>query len=168
MRVCLIVAVADNGVIGKDNDLVWSLPDDMLFFKASTRCRHVIMGRLNYESIPEKYRPLPGRQNIVISRNKNYDAGEAILVTSLESALELARKSGESETFIIGGGQIYSMALDLGVVDTMYITHVHGEPEGDAFFPEFDREEWTLTVLDDHPADDRHEFHFTICKYDRK
>ena len=140
----------------------------MLFFKASTRGRHIIMGRLNYESIPEKYRPLPGRHNIVISRNTKYDASEATLVTSLESALDLARKSGESETFIIGGGQIYSMALDAGVVDTMYITHVHGEPEGDAFFPEFDREEWTLTVLDEHPADQRHEFHFTICKYDRK
>ena len=90
------------------------------------------------------------------------------MVTSLESALDLAREAGETEAFIIGGGQIYSMALDAGVVDTMYITQVHGELEGDAFFPEFDREEWTLTVLDDHPADERHEFHFTICKYDRK
>ena len=168
MRVSLIAAVADNGVIGKDNELVWSLPDDMSFFKASTRGRHVIMGRLNYESIPEKYRPLPGRPNIVMSRNAEYDAGEAALVTSLESALDLAREAGETEAFIIGGGQIYSMALDAGVVDTMYITQVHGELEGDAFFPEFDREEWTLSVLDDHPADERHEFHFTICKYDRK
>tara|TARA_B100000683_G_C12497440_1_gene556610 strand:+ start:2271 stop:2777 length:507 start_codon:yes stop_codon:yes gene_type:complete len=168
MRVSLIAAVADNGVIGKDNDLVWSLPDDMSFFKASTSGRHVIMGRRNYESIPHKFRPLPGRPNIVMSRNSEYDSGGAALVTSLEDALKIAREAGESEAFIIGGGQIYTMALDAGVVDTMYITHVHGEPDGDAFFPEFDSTQWTLTVLDNHPADDRHEYSFTICKYDRK
>ena len=168
MRVSLIAAVADNGVIGKANDLVWSLPDDMSFFKASTSGRHVIMGRRNYESIPHKFRPLPGRSNIVMSRNSEYDSGGAALVTSLEDALKIAREAGESEAFIIGGGQIYTMALDAGVVDTMYITHVHGEPDGDAFFPEFDSTQWTLTVLDDHPADDCHEFSFTICKYDRK
>ena len=168
MRVSLIAAVADNGVIGKENDLVWSLPDDMSFFKASTLGRHVIMGRRNYESIPHKFRPLPGRQNIVMSRNSEYDSGGAALVTSLEDALKIAREAGESEAFIIGGGQIYTMALDAGVVDTMYITHVHGEPDGDAFFPEFDSTQWTLTVLDNHPADDRHEYSFTICKYDRK
>ena len=168
MRVSLIAAVADNGVIGKKNDLVWSLPDDMSFFKASTSGRHVIMGRRNYESIPHKFRPLPGRPNIVMSRNSEYDSRGASLVTSLEDALEIAREAGESEAFIIGGGQIYTMALDARVVDTMYITHVHGEPDGDAFFPEFDSTQWTLTVLDQHPADDRHEFSFTICKYDRK
>ena len=167
MRVSLIAAVADNGVIGKDNDLVWSLPDDMSFFKASTSGRHVIMGRRNYESIPHKFRPLPGRPNIVMSRNSEYDSGGAALVTSLEDALKIAREAGESEAFIIGGGQIYTMALDAGVVDTMYITHVHGEPDGDAFFPEFDSTQWTVTVLDNHPADDRHEYSFTICKYDR-
>ncbi len=167
MRVSLIAAVADNGVIGSDNDLVWSLPDDMSFFKASTSGRHVIMGRRNYESIPHKFRPLPGRPNIVMSRNSEYDSGGAALVTSLEDALKIAREAGESEAFIIGGGQIYTMALDAGVVDTMYITHVHGEPDGDAFFPEFDSTQWTLTVLDNHPADDRHEYSFTICKYDR-
>ena len=168
MRVSLIAAVADNGVIGKDNDLVWSLPDDMSFFKASTSGRHVIMGRRNYESIPHKFRPLPGRPNVVMSRNEEYDAGDAALATSLEAALDVARKAGETEAFIIGGGQIYSMALEAGVIDTMFITHVHGEPDGDALFPEFDREQWTLRVLDDHPADDRHEFSFTICQYDRK
>jgi len=168
MRVSLIAAVADNGIIGKDNDLVWSLPDDMSFFKASTQGRHVIMGRRNFESIPEKYRPLPGRPNVVLSRNADYDAPGAALFTSLYAALDHARAEGEDDAFIIGGGQIYTMALDAGLVDTMYITHVHSEPDGDAFFPEFDPSEWTLTVLDDHPADERHEFPFTICKYDRK
>ena len=82
MRVSLIAAVADNGVIGKDNDLVWSLPDDMSFFKASTSGRHVIMGRRNYESIPHKFRPLPGRPNIVMSRNLEYDSGGAALFSA--------------------------------------------------------------------------------------
>jgi dihydrofolate reductase len=168
MRVSLIAAVADNGVIGKDNDLAWSLPDDMAFFKSITKGKHVIMGRRNYESIPEKYRPLPGRPNIVLSRNNNYDAAPATLVTSLDDSLALANKAGETEAFIIGGGQVYTMALDAEVVDTMFITHVHGSPEGDAFFPEFDASQWTLEVIDDHPSDDRHEFSFTICRYDRK
>ena len=140
----------------------------MSFFKASTSGRHVIMGRRNYESIPHKFRPLPGRPNVVMSRNKEYDAGDAALTTSLEAALDVARKAGETEAFIIGGGQIYSIALEAGLIDTMFITHVHGEPDGDALFPEFDREQWTLRVLDDHPSDDRHEFSFTICQYDRK
>ena len=90
MKVSLIAAVADNGVIGKDNDLVWSLPDDMSFFKASTQGKHVIMGRRNYESIPHKFRPLPGRPNVVMSRNESYDAGGAELVTSLDHALDLS------------------------------------------------------------------------------
>ena len=101
MKVSLIAAVADNGVIGKDNDLVWSLPDDMSCFKASTQGRHVIMGRRNYESIPHKFRPLPGRPNIVLSRNEDYKADGAKLVTSLEDALSIAREVGESEVFII-------------------------------------------------------------------
>tara|TARA_B110000444_G_C18835006_1_gene595425 strand:+ start:1989 stop:2507 length:519 start_codon:yes stop_codon:yes gene_type:complete len=168
MRVSLIAAVADNGVIGRDNDLVWSLPDDMAFFKSITKGKHVIMGRRNYESIPEKYRPLPGRPNVVLSRNKNYDASPASLVISLDDSLSLAHKAGESEVFIIGGGQVYTMALDADVVDTMFITHVHGSPEGDAFFPDFDSSKWSLEVIDDHPSDDRHEFSFTICRYDRK
>jgi len=168
MRVSIIAAVADNGVIGKDNDLVWSLPNDMSFFKASTSGRHVIMGRRNYESIPHKYRPLPGRPNIVLSNNPEYDASPAHLVSSLDDALDFADNAGESECFVIGGGQVYKMALDAGVIDTMYITHVHGAPEGDAFFPEFDSDDWTMHVIDNHPEDDRHEFSFTICKYDRK
>ena len=168
MRVSLIAAVAENGVIGKDNDLVWSLPDDMSFFKASTVGKHVIMGRRNYESIPQRFRPLPGRPNVVLSRNAKYDTKGADLFTSMDEALNFAKDAGESEAFIIGGGQIYTMALDAGVVDTMYITHVHGTPEGDAFFPEFDPSDWTLTVIDDHPADERHEYSFTICQYDRK
>jgi dihydrofolate reductase len=167
MCVSLIAAVADNGVIGNDNDLAWSLPDDMSFFKASTIGRHVIMGRINYESIPHKYRPLPGRPNIILSRNSEYDAAPAVLSNSLEKAIQIARDAGETDCFIIGGGQIYKIALELDVVDKMYITHVHGTPEGDAFFPKFDASLWEMSVIDNHPSDERHEFSFTICAYHR-
>lgn len=168
MRVSLIAAVADNGVIGKDNDLVWKLPDDMRFFSEMTRGRHVLMGRRNFESIPAKYRPLPGRPNLVVSRNAGYDAPGAKVLTSIEAGLTLAMEAGEAETFIIGGGQIYRAALEAGIVDCQYITHVHGRPEGDTFYPEFESRDWHKTVLSEHPADDRHAMAFTICKYDRR
>ena len=107
MKVSLIVAVAENGVIGKDNDLIWHLPKDMRFFKETTMGHHVIMGRKNFESIPHKYRPLPDRTNIVITRQSEYKAEGCIVVNSVETALEIAKNNGDIEHFIIGGGQIY-------------------------------------------------------------
>ena len=95
MRVSLIVAVAANGVIGKDNDLIWRLRDDMAFFKATTKGHHVIMGRKNWESIPERFRPLPGRPNIVLSRDAEFAAKGATCLTSLDAALDAAREAGE-------------------------------------------------------------------------
>ena len=103
-----------------------------------------------------------------MSHNPEYDASPAHLVTSLNDAIDIAAKAQESECFVIGGGQVYTMALEAGVIDTMYLTHVHGSPKGDAFFPEFDSQEWTMQVIDNHPEDERHEFSFTICRYDRK
>lgn len=168
MRVSLIAAVAENGVIGKDNDLVWKLPDDMRFFSQMTRGHHVLMGRRNFESIPAKYRPLPGRPNVVISRNGDYDAEGSLVVSSIEAGLALARQAGETESFIIGGGQIYRAALESGIAEYQYITHVHGSPDGDTFYPKFDANDWRKTILSEHAADDRHAMAFTICKYDRR
>ena len=111
MKVALIVAVAKNGVIGKDNDLIWNLPKDMRFFKESTLGHHVIMGRKNFESIPKRYRPLPNRTNVVISRQNNYQFEGCVIVNSLEAALKVAQHNGDKEPFIIGGGQIYKLAL---------------------------------------------------------
>ena len=123
MRISTIAAVANNNVIGKDNDLVWTLPADMRFFMETTAGHVVITGRRNYESIPNKYRPLKGRTNVVITRNRDYKAEGAIVVHDLRDALDKAHALGETECFIIGGGQIYKQALLGNMVDTQYITH---------------------------------------------
>ena len=167
MRTSTIAAVATNGVIGKDNDLVWSLPNDMKFFMETTKGHVVITGRKNYESIPEKYRPLKGRTNVVVTRNRDYQAEGAVVVHDLNDALAFARDSGETECFIIGGGQIYRQALDAGLVDTQYVTHVHAEPDGDAHYPMEAWRGWTRQELDRHNGDERHDHAFTITRYDR-
>ena len=138
MKVSLIVAVSENGVIGKDNDLAWHLPKDMNFFKETTENHFVIMGRRNYESIPEKYRPLPNRTNIVVTRNKMFTAENCIVTNSIENAIEMAKKAGDNEPFIIGGGQIYKLALENNLVDFIYLTRVHATIDGDTFFEDLD------------------------------
>lgn len=167
MRVSLIAAVAANGVIGKDNDLIWTLRDDMAFFKATTKGHHVIMGRKNWESIPERFRPLPGRPNVVLSRDAGYTAAGASTCASLDAGLELARLAGEEEAFIIGGAQIYRLALEMDRVDTMYLTHVDREFDGDTWFPEFEIDQWKSQPMFSHVADDRNEAAFTVHRYDR-
>lgn len=167
MNVSLIVAVAQNGVIGKDNDLVWQLPDDMQYFKDTTKGHAIITGRRNYESIPEKYRPLPNRTNIVVTRQPDYHAPGAIVVNSIEKALEFAKQNNDSEPYIIGGGQIYSASLEQKLVNCMHITWVEGDFEGDTFFPEIDLTEWTLISESIHHADDKHSHAFRICVYNR-
>jgi len=169
MRISIIVAVAKNGVIGRDNDLVWRLRDDMKFFSDTTRGHAVITGRKNYESIPERFRPLPGRQNIVITRNAAYEAPGAQVVHSLDAALEAARAAGSVETFIIGGGQVYREALGRPDVERILLTHVDAEPEGDTFF-DLDALDagWTAYPMDvAFEADDRNEFGFQITEYVR-
>ena len=167
MRVSLIAAVASNGVIGKDNDLIWTLRDDMAFFKATTKGHHVIMGRKNWESIPERFRPLPGRQNVVLSRDSGYAAVGAVTCNSLEAALDLARAAGDDEAFIIGGAQIYRLALEAGIVDTMYLTHLDRPYEGDTWFPDFEADQWKVQPMFRHLADERNEAAFEVCRYDR-
>lgn len=162
----MIAAVAENLVIGKDNDLVWNLPDDMRFFMQTTSGHHVIMGRKNYESIPQKYRPLPNRTNIIITRQKDYTAEGAHVVHSLEDALEIARENGEAEAFIIGGGEIYKMGLE--VADTMYLTEIHAPFAGDAYFPTWDRAKWQQLKREHHPKDEKHDYAFDFVTYERK
>lgn len=167
MRISTIAAVAANGVIGKDNDLVWSLPTDMRFFMETTAGHVVITGRKNYESIPEKYRPLKGRTNIVITRNRDYRAEGAIVVHDLRDALDKAHAMGETECFIIGGGQIYRHALVGNMVDTQYITHVDASPEGDAFYPDDAWTGWTAEELRTHEVDEKHDHAYVIKRYER-
>ena len=134
----LIAAVARNRAIGKDNQLLWHLPEDMKHFRETTRGKPVIMGRKTWESLPEKFRPLPGRQNIVVSRDPAYKAHGADLAGSLEGALALA--GGAEEVFVIGGEQLYRAALPFA--DRLYLTEVELEPEADAFFPELNPAVW--------------------------
>ena len=134
----LIAAVARNRVIGKDNRLLWHLPEDMKHFREVTRGKPVIMGRKTWESLPEKFRPLPGRHNIVITRNPNYNAPGATLADSLESAIRLA--GIEDELFVIGGETLYRQALPLA--HRLYLTEIDRDYEGDAFFPEVPLGNW--------------------------
>ena len=166
MKVSLIVAVAENGVIGKDNDLIWHLPKDMRFFKETTMGHHVIMGRKNFESIPHKYSPLPDRTNIVITRQLEYKAEGCIVVDSVEAALEIAKNNGDIEPFIIGGGQIYRIALEENLVDKIYLTKVHHSFEGDTFFPELSSD-WKETYKTEIKADEKHKYNYDFITLER-
>ena len=166
--VSIIVAAGANLEIGKDNDLMWSLPNDMKFFKETTLGHPVIMGRKNWDSIPEKYRPLPKRRNIIMTRTPHMIEKGAFVTNSLSMALEMAWEVETEEIFIIGGGQIYNLALEEGVVNRMYITHVNGVfPEAHAFFPNWKEEEWKKTLLFSHEVDDKHDFAFEVHQYDK-
>ena len=165
MSVAIIVAIAENGVIGRDNGMPWRLSTDMRRFKALTMGKPIIMGRKTWESFPR--RPLPGRLNIVISRDPAYRAEGAETVTSLDDALTLARAkarcmSGADEICIIGGGEIYRQAID--VADRLYVTHVLANPEGDTRFPPIDPATWEQVSVEDHPAGekDSHATRFAI------
>jgi dihydrofolate reductase len=167
--VSIIVAMSANRGIGRNNDLMWHLPEDMKFFKDKTLGHPVIMGRKNYESIPEKYRPFKNRLNIVISSQNNYSAPDCILVQNLSDALIAAKKNEENEVFVIGGGQVYREALELGVVDRMYITEVDAVfLDAEVFFPDFDKLKWNRELLFEHIPDDRHEYAFRVFEYQRE
>lgn len=168
MKVSLIVAKAENNAIGKDNDLIWKLPDDMRFFSETTKGHYVIMGRLNYDSIPLKYRPLPARPNVIVTRQNGFEAENCDVVSSIEEGLELARKNGETEAFVIGGGQIYKTALENNLLDKLYITIVHHSFDADVYFPEFDENNWKKTSELFHPTDDRHPHSFSIITLEKK
>jgi len=165
MIVSLIVAVAENNVIGKDNNLIWHLPRDMAFFKGTTLNHSVITGRKNYESIPSKYRPLKDRTNIVITRQKDYVEEGCVVVHSIEEGIARAKENGESECFIIGGGQIYKSVLEKGLVNQVYMTHVLSSFEGDTFFPYFNSEEWDEETLFTHLKDEKNKHNFIVKKY---
>jgi dihydrofolate reductase len=146
----LIAAVTKNGVIGNANALPWHLPEDLKHFKALTTGHAVIMGRKTWESLPERFRPLPGRTNIVVTRNASYVAAGATVVTSLEAAQKVGAASsglppgGTARTlFVIGGAELYTHALPLA--QRLELTEIDAEFAGDAYFPEFDRHDWCET-----------------------
>ena len=162
MIVSAIAAVAENRVIGKDNDLIWRLPNDLKFFKTHTSGHAIIMGRKTWESMG---RPLPKRTNIVITRNAGYEAPGAVVVTSMDAALEKAAELNETEAFIIGGGEIYRQSMPL--INKLYYTHVHATVDGDTYFPEVNWSGWMEIDRTDHPADDRHDHAFSTAIYEK-
>jgi dihydrofolate reductase len=166
MKISLIAAVGRNNEIGANNDLMWHLPVDMKFFKETTLNHVVIMGRKNYESIPPRFRPFRDRTNFVISRDSQYNAPGCELFSGLEEAVHRAQLLNETEVFIIGGAQIYALALQQLSVTHLYITHVDAFfPQADTFFPNWNEAEWTREKVMEHPADAQHAFGFQIWKY---
>lgn len=165
MKVSLIVAMDKNRGIGKNNDLMWHLPNDMRFFKETTAHQIVVMGRKNYDSIPDKYRPLPNRKNIILTRNSDFKAEGCDVFYALDDALGAYANESEKTIFIIGGGQIYTLALEEREVDEMFITHIDGDYDADTFFPEFDESEWKKELVFKQAIDDRHKHSFEVFRY---
>jgi len=165
MIISLIAARTQNNVIGKNNDLPWHLPDDMKYFMQTTKGHYVIMGRKNYDSIPEKFKPLPNRTNIVVTRQPDFRAPGCIVVNTLEEAVKIARNNGEKETFIIGGAEIYNLGFSLA--DKLYITEINTTLDGDTYFPNFDKKEWKEISKVHHTKDERHIFDFDFVVYQK-
>ena len=153
----IVVAASTNNVIGKNNQLIWHLPNDLRFFKNITWGFPVIMGRKSFDAINK---PLAGRTNIVITRQSAWKAAGIIIVANLEDAIKKAEETNARQIFILGGGEIYRQSMDM--VGTIYLTRVHAELEGDTFFPEIDESKWQLTSNEDFPADEKHAFAYSF------
>lgn len=160
--ITMIAAIGANGELGKDNDLVWHLPDDFKRFKSLTTGHHIIMGRKTFESFPKL---LPNRKHIVITRNLDYQAPEDVVVVQ-GMAQALAQVKNDPQPFIIGGGEIYKLGMDYA--DCLEITHVDGSFDCDTFFPEIDQTIWERQSRIAHPKDERHKYPFTFDTYYRK
>jgi len=170
MKVALIAAVARNGVIGHDNALLWKLPEDMAFFKRTTMGNPVIMGRKTWDSIPPRFRPLPGRANIVLTRQKDWQADGALVAHDFEQALELALESVASNphglrAFVIGGAELYALALPHA--DELVLTEIDRDFEGDARFPDWPRSHFVETGRERHRARTPEDFDFSFVSYRR-
>ncbi len=158
--ISLIAAVSENGVIGRDNQLPWSLSSDLQRFKALTMGHHLVVGRKTFVSIG---RPLPGRRMIVLSRDAAYCPSGVQVARSLSEALDLI--SGDDEAFIGGGAELFKEALEH--VDRLYLTIVHVEVQGDSFFPDIDAAQWEIRSSELHAADEKNEYSFTFQVLDR-
>ena len=164
MVLSAIVAASENNAIGINNALPWHLPEDLKFFKRTTIGKPVIMGRKTYEALGK---PLPGRLNIVLSRNTNLDLPESVLrFSEPDEAIAFLGQEQVEEAFIIGGGVIFKETMSL--LDKIYMTRVHTHLDvADTFFPEIDHTHWKLTWSEDHQADEKHKFAFTFQLYER-
>jgi dihydrofolate reductase len=161
MRISLVVAMSKDRVIGNENALPWHLSADLKRFKAITMGKPILMGRKTHESIG---RPLPGRENIVVTRNKDYSAPGCVVVTSVEQGMTAA--AGAEELMVIGGAEIYRQMLPLA--DRMYVTMVHGSFAGDAFFPGWEPPDWKETSREEHQADEKNPHAYTFLVFQRR
>lgn len=163
MTISFVVAASANNAIGKDNQLLWHLPNDMRFFKNTTWGSVVIMGRKSFESMGKA---LKGRINIVITRQDSWQAEDAIVANDLQDALQKAEAANCKEIFIIGGGEIYKQSL--GIADKIYLTRVHANIDGDTFFPELDPSIWELISSEDFKKDEKHQYDYSFQLYTKK
>lgn len=160
--ISLIVAIAEDNAIGKNNQLLCHVPGDLKRFKELTTGHTIVMGRLTYESLPN--RPLPNRVNIVMSSNKDIELEGCLVAHSIEEAL--GKCPFNDESFVIGGATIYRQFLPF--VNKLYITSIHNRFEADSFFPEIDLEQWKETLRQDFPVSDKNNFGFSFINYERK
>ena len=162
MIISQIVAVSLNNVIGKDNGLPWHMPTDMAYFKNKTWGHHIVTGRRNYEA---EGKALPARVNIILTRNPDFKISDGIVVHKLEAAIEIAERSEEDELFIVGGAEIYKLAMQ--VTERVYLTRIHAEVEGDTFYPELDMTVWKQVSIDQRKADEKNPYDYDFIIYER-
>ena len=163
MTISLIVAAAENNSIGKNNQLLWHLPNDLKFFKNTTWGMPVIMGRKTFEAVNK---PLPGRFNIVITRQQGWNADGVIVAKDINDALQKASETNCKEIFIIGGGEIYKQAIEMA--SKIYLTRVHATIDADTFFPAIDENKWQLINNEDFGVDEKHAFAYSFQVWERK
>jgi dihydrofolate reductase len=164
LTISLIVAASTNNAIGKENKLLWHLPNDMKYFKATTWAMPIIMGRKTFESMGSK--PLSGRLNIVITRDENWKAAGVVTATSIKASIEVAKQSNCKELFIAGGGEIYKQSME--IADCIYMTRVHTIIDGDTFFPEIDTNLWQLATTEEIQKDEKHSHSYSFEKWIKK
>lgn len=166
MKVSIVVAVSDNNAIGAGGTLLWHLPKDMQYFKQLTWGHHVLMGRKTWESLPEKFRPLPGRVNIVVTRQKDFKPEGCLVAGDVDEAIAFAKNGGETELMVIGGGEIYKQIFDK--TDKVYLTRVHATfIDADTFSPELSSEVWKELNREEHAADEKHQYAFEFIVLER-
>ncbi|MGQ0738480.1 MAG: type 3 dihydrofolate reductase [Bacteroidota bacterium] len=162
MTISLIVAAATNNAIGKDGKMPWRLPNDMKHFKNITWGMPVVMGRKTFESLGKV---LPGRKNIIISRQPGWKADGTVVVKSIEDALFVARETDAKEVMVVGGGEIYKALFDKA--SRIYLTRVEAEPEADTFFPSLDPKQWWLVNQKNHEADEKNAYNYSFQTWER-
>ena len=160
--IAIVVAAAENNVIGKDNGLIWHLPADLRHFKQITMGHPILMGRKTYESIGK---PLPGRTSVLVTTQADYKAEGCIVAHNVQEALEQANRL-DQDVYIIGGANLYEQTLPL--TDTVYLTRVHHAFDGDAYFPELKEAEWEVTAQEHHEPDEKHKYSYSFLTLKRR